>query len=402
MNRTPLTVFQVNFFVKSLLEGDGRLNDVLVTGEISNFTDHQRSGHLYFSLKDDRAVLKAVMFAGSAKRLRFRPENGMKVIVRGRVSVYEASGQYQLYAEDMQPDGIGALSVAYEQLKERLAREGLFDPDRKRPLPPYPERIGVITSPTGAAVRDILQITARRWPLAEIVLCPVLVQGGEAPAQLVRAVEEMNRQNACDVMIVGRGGGSLEDLWAFNDEGLARAVAGSKIPVVSAVGHETDFTICDFAADLRAPTPSAAAELCTPDIREERLELLAVNRFLREKAGETVEYLRQSVDLLLRDSLLGEPERLLDPQRQKLGALFGRLVGAFGESLEKRRQSLALLSGALDALSPLKVLARGYSVVTDSGGKVVRDSAALSAGSLVTLRMARGEAKAKIVERKES
>jgi len=396
---SALTVSQVNFFVKSLLESDGRLNDILVTGEISNFTDHYRSGHLYFSLKDEKSVLKAVMFSGSAKRLKFRPADGMKVIVRGRVSVYEPSGQYQLYAEDMQPDGVGALSVAFEQLKKRLEQEGLFDLAHKRPLPRYPQRIGVVTSPTGAAVRDILQITARRWPVAEIVFSPVLVQGEGAPAQLVEAIENMNRKRACDVIIIGRGGGSLEDLWAFNDEGLARAVYGSEIPVVSAVGHETDFTICDFAADLRAPTPSAAAELSTPDIREERQRVLSFHGYFHEKAGKTVEYLRQSVDLLIQDTSLGHPERLLDPWKQELGILFGRAIGDVGERLEQESRELSLLSGRLDALSPLKVLSRGYSVVTDEKGSIVRNAGQLSPGDRVTLRLASGQAGAEILER---
>lgn len=393
-----LTVSQINFFVKSLLEGDGRLRDVLVAGEISNFTDHYRSGHLYFSLKDEKSVLKAVMFAGSARRLKFRPADGMKVIVRGRVSVYEPSGQYQLYAEDMQPDGVGALSAAFEQLKARLEEEGLFDSGHKRPLPKYPERIGVITSPTGAAVRDILQITARRWPAAEIAFCPVLVQGDGAPAQLIRAVKEMNRKKACDVILIGRGGGSLEDLWAFNDEGLARAVYASQIPVVSAVGHETDFTICDFAADLRAPTPSAGAELVTPDIREEKQKLLSFSRYFQDKAKKTVEYLRQSVDLLVQDSPIGTAENFLDPWKQRLGLLFGRAAGAMGEKLELEKGRLALLAGRLDALSPLKVLSRGYSVATDAGGNVVRDAGELTVGDQITLRPEKGLARAEIIE----
>lgn len=398
---TELTVSQVNFFVKSLLEGDGRLSNILVAGEISNFTDHYRSGHLYFSLKDEKSVLKAVMFSGSAKRLKFRPADGMKVLVRGRVSVYEPSGQYQLYAEDMQPAGLGALSLAFEQLKEKLRGEGLFSQDRKRPLPRYPQRIGVITSPTGAAVRDILQITARRWPVAEIAFCPVLVQGEAAPAQLIAALREMNEKRACDVIILGRGGGSLEDLWAFNDEGLARTVAGSAIPVVSAVGHETDFTICDFAADLRAPTPSAAAELCTPDIQEERERLLAFHRYFRENARSMVDGYRQSLDLLTQDSPLAQPERFLEPWREQLGRLFGRMLGSLGEELSLKRQELALLAGSLDALSPLKVLSRGYAVVSDSRGRLVRDAEELSPGDRVSLRLARGEAKAEIVKKEE-
>lgn len=402
MNGAPLTVSQVNFFVKSLLEGDNRLNDILVTGEISNFTDHYRSGHLYFSLKDSKSALKAVMFASSARSLKFRPADGMRVIVRGRVSVYEAAGQYQLYVQDMQPDGLGALSLAFEQLKERLAAEGLFDQEHKRPLPAYPRRIGVITSPTGAAVRDILQITARRWPAAEIVFCPALVQGEGAPAQLTAAIREMNRKSACDVLILGRGGGSLEDLWAFNDEAVARAVYASKIPVVSAVGHETDFTICDFVSDLRAPTPSAAAELCTPDIREEKRRILSLQRYFREEACQILALFSQRLDRLVQDSPLGRPELLLDSQKQALGSLFGRLVGNCAERLESSRQRLALLAGSLHALSPLQVLARGYAVVSDSRGTVVRSASQLSPGERVTLRLASGRAKAEILNREET
>lgn len=398
MTSAALTVSQVNFFIKSLLESDGRVNDILVTGEISNFTDHYRSGHLYFSLKDEKSVLKSVMFAGSARRLKFRPADGMKVIVRGRISVYEPSGQYQLYAEEMQPDGLGALSIAFEQLKARLGQEGLFDAERKRPLPRYPRRIGVITSPTGAAVRDILQITARRWPVAEIVFCPALVQGDGAPAQLIAAVREMNLQNACDVIILGRGGGSLEDLWAFNDEGLARAVAASGIPVVSAVGHETDFTICDFAADLRAPTPSAAAELATPDIGEEKQRLRAYRDYFLERSEKDVAALRQKLDTLAQDSPLGKPELFLEPQRQDLGFLFGRLMGAGAEKLNRCRNDLALTAEKLDALSPLKVLSRGYSVVTDQGGTPVMNAQELSPGDRVFLRFASGKATAEILE----
>lgn len=398
MNGSVLTVSQVNFFLKSLIEGDGRLTDIFISGEVSNFTDHYKSGHMYFSLKDERSVIKAVMFAASARRLRFRPQNGMKVIIRGRVSVYEPSGQYQLYAEDMQPDGLGALSLAYEQLKARLAQEGLFDQERKRPLPPYPERIGVVTSPNGAAVRDILQVTARRWPLAEIVFCPVLVQGEGAPAQLTEAVRALNRAGACDVIILGRGGGSLEDLWAFNDEGLARAVAQSVIPVVSAVGHETDFTICDFVADLRAPTPSAAAELCTPDFLEEQGRLLAFYRYFREEPKKLVEYLRQSVDILVQDSPLGDPAAYVDACRGRLREWTGRLVRQGRAKVGQNKGELSVLMGKLDSLSPLRVLARGYAVVYDSQGVAVVDAGALAPGDVVAIRAARGEARAEILE----
>lgn len=398
MSGGVLTVSQVNFFLKSLIEGDGRLSDILVSGEISNFTDHYKSGHLYFSLKDEKAVIKAVMFAGAARRLRFRPQNGMKVIVRGRVSVYEPSGQYQLYGEDMQPDGIGALSLAYEQLKERLAAEGLFDREHKQALPAYPERIGVVTSPSGAAVRDILQVTARRWPLAEIVFCPVLVQGEGAPAQLKAAIEALNRARACDVIIIGRGGGSLEDLWAFNDEALARAVYASAIPVVSAVGHETDFTICDFAADLRAPTPSAAAELCTPDCLEELARIAAYHRYFLEESKNFVAALRQSVDILTQDSPLQSPAAYVQACRDKLSGLTKALLEGQKARLDKSRGELSGLAGRLDALSPLRVLSRGYALVCDETGRAVTDVGALRPGQQVAIRGAGASALAEILK----
>ncbi len=400
MRNTILTVSQVNFFIKSLIEGDGRFQSVLISGEISNFTDHYRSGHLYFSLKDDKSVLKAVMFASAARRLKFRPRDGMKVLIRGRISVYEPSGQYQLYAEDMQPEGVGALSLAFEQLKERLAEEGLFLQEHKRPIPAYPERIGVITSPTGAAVRDILQITARRWPLAKIVLAPVLVQGEQAPGQIVEALREMDRQKACDVIILGRGGGSLEDLWAFNDESVARAVFGCSIPVVSAVGHETDFTICDFVADLRAPTPSAAAELCTPDWREQLSQVTTYQRYFREEGPKLIEYLRQSLDLLVQDSPLASPQEFLLKRREKVNDLAVGLENGLQRRLEREQKRLAVLSGTLDALSPLKVLSRGYAVVMGEQG-VVRKASEVDPGQRVSIRLAEGSLSAQILDKGE-
>ncbi|MCH5303946.1 MAG: exodeoxyribonuclease VII large subunit, partial [Ruminococcus sp.] len=265
-----ITVSQLNYYVKSLLDNDPHLTNVFLTGEISNLTDHYRSGHIYFSLKDKNAVVRAVMFAGNARNLKFKPEEGMKVIVLCRVSLYEATGGYQIYVEDMQPDGIGALTLAFEQLKKKLEEKGIFSAENKKPIPKFPKTVGVITSPTGAAVQDIRNILTRRFPSVDIVLCPVLVQGTGAPAQLINAVNLFNEYDLADVIIIGRGGGSIEDLWAFNDENLAYSIYASNIPVISAVGHETDFTICDFVSDLRAPTPSAAAELAVPD-REELL-----------------------------------------------------------------------------------------------------------------------------------
>lgn len=396
MVSSVLTVSQLNAFVKSLIETDGRLNDFFLSGEISNFTDHYRSGHLYFSLKDEKAVVKAVMFAQAAKRLRFRPQDGMKVIVRGRVSVYEASGQYQLYVNDMQPDGVGALSLAFEQVKEKLAAEGLFLAEHKKALPRYPKKIGVITSPTGAAVRDILQVAGRRWPLAEMLLCPVQVQGDQAAQQLRTAVEQLDRAAACDVIIIGRGGGSMEDLQAFNDEGLARAIFSASIPVISAVGHETDFSICDFVADLRAPTSSAAAELATPDGAEEQSWLRSLNASFHKRAMTYLATQRQALDLLHRDTLLAKPEAYLQGRREKLQQIQQEALRALKWQVLQARSALSVSSGKLDSLSPLKILSRGYAAVFDEEGKPIKSLANTKAGDQVTLRMADGARKAEI------
>lgn len=393
--QTPLTVTQLNTYLKARLEEDPRLASVFVVGEISNFTNHYRSGHLYFSLKDERSVLRCVMFARSAVRLRFAPDDGMRVLARGRVSLYEASGQYQLYVEDLQPDGLGALSLAYEQLKARLEKEGLFAPERKQTLPRFPQRIGVITSPTGAAVHDILTILGRRWPLAEIVFSGVQVQGEGAAEQIARAVRRMNELNAADVLIVGRGGGSLEDLWAFNEEIVARAVASSRIPVISAVGHETDFTICDFAADLRAPTPSAAAELAAPDA----MELMTSLRYQRERLLSLITAktasLEQRLDMLSSSRSLRDPLRMAAVRREKLDQLHDRLAAAAVRSLSERQNSLGTLAGKLQALSPLSVLARGYTIAEKDGpkGRVPVSSVdRLACGDRFFLRFADGEA----------
>ena len=260
-----LSVSQINFYIKSLVENDPRLSLVFLTGEISNMTTNYRSGHIYLSIKDEKSVIRAVMFAGNARLLKFKPMDGMKVICRGRIAVYEPSGQYQLYIEDMQPDGIGELSLAFEQLKARLAENGLFEQSHKKPLPRFPKTVGVITSPTGAAVQDIRNNLFRRFPCINVVMCPVLVQGEFASGQLVNAIKQLDENQLCDLIIIGRGGGSIEDLWAFNSEELAYAIYNCETPVISAVGHETDFTICDFVADVGASTPSAGAELAVPD-----------------------------------------------------------------------------------------------------------------------------------------
>lgn len=385
-----LSVTQINFFIKSLIEGDGRLTDVYAAGEISNFTDHYRSGHLYFSLKDEKSVIKAVMFAGAARRLRFKPKDGMRVIVRGRVSVYEPSGQYQFYVEEMQPDGLGALSLAFEQMKEKLSQEGLFAEEHKKPLPRFPRRVGIITSPTGAAVQDMLNILSRRWPAAELIFCPVLVQGDGAPKQLTQAVQMMNEQDAADVILIGRGGGSAEDLATFNDEGLARAIFASKIPVISAVGHETDFTICDFVADLRAPTPSAAAELAVPDRAEVRMQLDMLVQRMRQAEEGILNDRRQTLDTAVSARVLREPSILLSAYRTQLAGWLQRLKTAGQNRTASAKEELALLTGKLDALSPLKVLSRGYAIVTDDNGHTVTNVETVAAGDAVCVKLQDG------------
>lgn len=396
-----LSITQINYFLKSLIEGDGRLTDIYASGEISNFTDHYRSGHLYFSLKDEKSVIKAVMFSGAARRLRFRPKDGMRVIVRGRVSVYEPSGQYQFYVEEMQPDGLGALSLAFEQMKEKLSKEGLFSEEYKKPIPRFPQRVGIITSPTGAAVQDMLNILSRRWPAAELVFCPVLVQGDGAPKQLIDAVRLMNEKDAADVILIGRGGGSAEDLAAFNDEGLARAIFASHIPVISAVGHETDFTICDFVADLRAPTPSAAAELAVPDGAEVRMQLDMLTQRMRQAEESLLNYNRQMLDTVASARVLREPEALLLTQRQQLESVMQRLKAAGKNRTMMAVAQLTELSGRLDAMSPLKVLSRGYAILSHEDGNMVSAVRDIEPGEVLSAKLSDGTLRVSVLDIEE-
>lgn len=393
-DRQVLSVGQLNRYVKSLLEGDPQLFSVWVSGEISNFTNH-KSGHLYFSLKDENALVKAVMFRGQASGLPFLPENGMKVIVRARASLYDRDGSFQLYVEEMQPDGIGALQLAYEQLKARLEEEGLFDPRRKRPLPRYPRLIGVITSPTGAAVRDILNILSRRYPAACVVFCPVLVQGEGAPPQLAEAVERFDRLKKAhsrytpDVLIIGRGGGSIEELWAFNDERVARAVAGCSIPVISAVGHETDFTICDFAADLRAPTPSAAAELAVPDTAELLLRIEKAALSLRRSLQNELTQAQLRLKTVSSRRCLQSPYSLIEDRTQRLDYLSRSFASAAEKVLANADKRLSGAAGKLDMLSPLRVLARGYAIV-NRGEELITGVSEVKKGDTLSVRMQDG------------
>ena len=386
-----LSVTQLNTYIKSKFDGDEYLMHVFVGGEISNFTNHYKSGHFYLSLKDEKCVIRAVMFAQNARRIRFMPKDGMKVIVRGRVSVYEATGQYQLYIDDMQPDGLGALNMAFEQLKAKLEAEGLFATERKKPLPTFPERIGVITSPTGAAVHDITSILARRYPLAEIVFCPVLVQGEGAAPQLVDALERFNRLLCADVIILGRGGGSLEDLWPFNEETVARAVAASKIPVISAVGHETDFTICDFVADLRAPTPSAAAELAAPDIAELEYTVRYDAARLKQDIQKKLTDFKQKLDALTASYSFKSPLNLIELERVRTDQLTVRLNECMRRKTADARSALSSAGGRLNALSPLATLSRGYSIVYDQNEHIVTHASDVKAGERISVLLNAGK-----------
>lgn len=395
-NGVVLTVSQLNRYVKSIIEQDYNLQTVFVQGEISNFTNHYKTGHFYMTIKDEFSSVKAVMFKTANMRLKFMPENSMNVIIRGRVSVFERDGQYQLYIDDMQPDGTGALSLAFEQLKKKLAAEGLFDSEKKKPIPAYPQRVGVVTSPTGAAIRDIINVISRRFPLTELILCPVAVQGDYAAPQIAQAIELFNREKAADVLIVGRGGGSVEELWAFNEEIVARAVAASGIPVISAVGHETDFTICDFAADLRAPTPSAAAELAVPDAAQQKDMLASAVYRMRSSLDDRfgAEYAR----LELHKSALKRlnPKNYIDSLRVRCDKASMAMDSAAKHCFAEKSGELAALCAKLDAMSPLKILARGYSVATKNGG-ILTDSASVDAGDKIKVKLSSGSLDCEVV-----
>ena len=402
MNNLPvITVSQINTYIKSIIDGDPNLSYIFVVGEISNFTNHYRTGHFYFTLKDETSAIKAVMFRSSAQRIRFVPENGMRVILRGRVSVFERDGQYQLNVDDMQPDGAGALNIAFEQLKAKLEAQGLFDAARKKAIPEIPARVGVITSPTGAAVRDILNVLSRRFPLAKVVFHPVQVQGASAAPQIAAAIDLFNKYGAADVLIVGRGGGSIEDLWAFNEEAVALAVSRSDIPVISAVGHETDFTICDFVADLRAPTPSAAAELAVPDRREQRAYVSGLMTHAANILKQNIAEQKNLVNYYSQSRFLKNPLEPVEAGRQTLDILLNRLLAAQNANFSSAALRFSAACAKLDALSPLKVLSRGYAAVY-SGGKIVDSAAKADTSKNLTVRFADGEIECKPIEKRLS
>ena len=386
-----ITVSQVNTYIKALLDESTPLRNIYISGEISNFTYYYRSGHMYFTLKDEKSQLKAVMFASYAEKIKFNPENGMKVICSGRVSVYEKNGEYQLYVDDMQPDGIGALNLAYEQLKEKLFKEGVCDDEIKKPLPSYPKKIGVATSNIGAAVEDIKNITSRRYPLAEIVIVPTIVQGEYAPADIVKSIQMLDSIADIDVIILGRGGGSIEDLWAFNTETVARAVIACETPIVSAVGHETDFTICDFVADLRAPTPSAAAELVCPDINMLFSYIAALKNTLESQINYIVDNHIQYVSELSDSPVLVDYESLIQSFEDNVEVLETRLNDSLSYNLESKEMMFSALAGKLNALSPLAVLARGYSVIQKEN-EVVKSASQIKIKDKITFVLQDGKA----------
>lgn len=396
-----LSVSQVTGYVKELIEGVPVFSGMSVRGEISNFVNH-RSGHLYFSLKDEGAVLRGVMFARDAKGLDFKIADGMKVVAKGRLTVYAASGQYQMVVSEMRPDGKGALYEAYERLKQKLEAEGLFSDKYKREIPRFPKRIGVITSPTGAAVRDMINVTRRRWPAAEIVLYPALVQGEGAVASLISGIEYF-KQNPPDTVIIGRGGGSIEDLWAFNSEELAKTIAFSGLPVISAVGHETDFTICDFVSSVRAPTPSAAAEIAVPDREAVLREFIGLENRIRLLTEGKLRALKDRLARIESKRVISSPYGFIDEKRLMLANLYDKLEKRNALKLSAVKGDFAALAGKLNALSPLSVLTRGYSAVYGATGEVLTSVTSVKEGDTVKVVMKDGEitAQAKEIVSKE-
>ncbi len=392
-----LTVTQLTLRVKDLLEG--AFPDVWVEGEISNLSA-PRSGHVYFTLKDEQSQIRAVLFRSSQRFLKFTLQHGMQVICRGRVGVYEPRGEYQLVLEYIEPKGVGALQQAFEELKARLAKEGLFDLNRKKQLPLLPRRIGIITSPTGAAIRDMLRVIRRRHPKMEVLIYPVAVQGAAAAPEIVEAIHYFNTEKCADVLIVGRGGGSLEDLWAFNEETVARAIYASKIPIISAVGHETDYTISDFAADLRAPTPSAAAEMMAKSDERFREHIGLLEAGFVRAMRRQIELLRALLGDKMR--LLGDPRRRIEQYAQRVDELSGRLATGLGYHLRRDRAFLIALTGSLTHLNPLGILSRGYSITKKlPGGTILKNSADVGPGDMISTRLQKGEVWSRVEKKRE-
>lgn len=395
----PKSITDVNNYIKGLIDEEALLQDVYVVGEISNFKNHYATGHFYLTLKDDSSEIRAIMFRAYASKIKFKPQDGLRVIVHGRIGVYAQAGSYQLYIDSMQPDGIGDLHLAYEQLKERLDKEGLFDASHKKALPLFPKSIGVITSSTGAAVRDIIKVASRRYPCAKIVVFPTLVQGNDAPPELIKAVEYFNIMNSVDVIIIGRGGGSIEDLWAFNDEGLARAIYKSSIPVISAVGHEIDYTICDFVSDVRAATPSHAAELATPDINELLYRLNSFSERALDSIINNVSAYRARVEDLASSRVFIKPTSMLDVPNLKLSSVSERLLSAMKQSVSQERERFAVVNSKLVSLNPMAVLSRGYGAVYDSQNRIINSVENIEIHDEISVKLSDGSVRATVLSK---
>lgn len=387
---TVWSVSQITTYIREMFEVDFRLRDVLLEGEISNFRP-ARSGHLYFTLKDAGAQISCVMWRSNAERLIFQPQDGDAVRATGQISVYEAGGNYQLIASSLLPTGRGNLALAFERLKQRLAAEGLFDQAHKKPLPAFPARLGIVTSADAAALRDILNVLRRRYPLAAVLIAPTLVQGAEAPPQIIRALQWLDGRDDIDVIILARGGGSLEDLWAFNDEGVARAIFAARHPVISGIGHEVDFTIADFVADVRAPTPSAAAELATPDSAELRAYIAGLSGALNHRLQVWLDQRRRSLQSAGRALGHLSPQARIRNHTQRLDELWGRLNHAHTLTWQQRRGRLDVAEARLHAVSPLATLARGYAIVRQADGRIVHQASQVSPGERLTAQLAEGQ-----------
>ncbi len=400
MVQNALSITQVNEYIRAMMDGDRLLTNIAVRGEISNYKVYP-SGHHYFTLKDAEGALKCVMFRGNAGRLKFRPDNGMQVIAIGRISVYPRDGAYQLYCNALTLDGIGDLYVAFEQLKEKLASKGLFDPSHKKAIPKYPETIGIVTSSAGAAVHDMLRILRKRYPLVKVLLLPVRVQGAEAPAEIAAAIRYANHHHLADLLIVGRGGGSIEDLWAFNDEIVAYAVYDSQIPVISAVGHEPDVTISDFVADLRAATPSNAAELAVPDQDTLRQNLDSALISISTALETQLKNARKHLQMLSSSPSLQGPTVYLNQRRKDMDLLINRLTAAQKQIINRERRRFTATTAKLDAMSPLKVLSRGYAMTQNEGREVVRSVSQVRAGDTINIRLSDGTLSAEVTHIKE-
>lgn len=398
----PKSISEINGYIKLLVEEEALLQDVYAVGEISNFKNHYATGHFYFTLKDENSEIRAIMFRSFANKIKFKPEDGMRVIIHGRIGVYAQTGSYQIYIDSMQPDGLGDLHLAFEQLKTKLDGEGLFDVTHKKALPQYPSAIGIITSSTGAAIRDIIKVATRRYPLAKLVLFPSLVQGTDAPSELVKGIEYFNIVKSVDVIVIGRGGGSIEDLWAFNDEYLARAIYKSEIPVISAVGHEIDYTICDFVADVRAATPSHAAELATPDINEILYRLNSFKDRALDSIIDNIGAYRARIDRLSFSRVFTKPLAMLDIPTLKLSNLIEKLGSSTLDSVSNKRERFICVNSKLATLNPMAVLSRGYGAVFDEKSKVIKSIQDVNENDKITVKLSDGDIYATVLERREA